>query len=62
MIPHSKGMSTQETPSNHSNPVPQSKSKYSNYLDPGIEIFKASDTLDTRIESKVLPNSPPLSS
>jgi hypothetical protein len=61
-MPHSKGMSTQETPLNHSNIVPQSKSKASNSLDPGIERFKASDTLDTRIESKVLPSSPPLSS
>jgi hypothetical protein len=55
----SKGMSTLETHPNHSNIVPLSKSKDSTSLDPGIEIFKASYTLDMRIESKVLPNSPP---
>jgi hypothetical protein len=50
----SKGTSTQETPPNHSKNVPQSKSKASTSLDPGIESIKASDTPDTRIESKVL--------
>ena len=55
-------MSTQETPSNHSNIVPQSKSKASTSLDPGIESIKASDTPNTRKESKVLFSPPPPSS
>jgi hypothetical protein len=55
-------MSTQETSSKLSNIVPQSKNKYSTSLDSGIEIFKASDTPDTRIERKVLLSYPPPSS
>lgn len=55
----SKGTSTQETSLNHSKNVPQSKNKASAPLDPGIESIKASDTLDTRIESKVLSSPPP---
>ena len=54
-------MFIEETPPNHSNIVPQSKSKASTSLDPEIESFKALDTPDTRIESKSLFNSPPRS-